>query len=120
MAKKSIGQKVGVWSFVAGLVIAVLVALVSGGQMSGMTAGVLGVLGLVVGLLNVADEEVNLFLLAALVFIVSASAITGVTSLLPGMLASWLSGFFTALVVFTAPAAFVVSLVALYHVAKDQ
>ena len=120
MAKKSIWPKVGSWSFIAGIVIAILVGLVSGGDMSSGTASLLGILGLIVGLLNIADEEVNLFLLAALVFLVSASAITAVTGVLPGTIAGWLTGFFTALVVFTAPAAFVVSLVALYHIAKDQ
>lgn len=119
MAKSNMWSKVGVWAFLAGLLIAIIVALFSG-TMTALTAGILAVLGIVVGLLNVADEEVHLFLLASLVFLVAAGSMATVGNLLPGVLAGWMTGFFAAIVVFMAPAAVIVSLVALYHIAKDK
>ena len=120
MAQNKMWAKVGVWSFVAGLVIAAAVAIFSQGQMSNTMAAVLGILGILVGILNVGDDEVQLFLLSSLAFLIAASSMKVVVDLLPGVIADWVSGFLAAVVVFAAPAAFVVSLTALYHVAKDQ
>lgn len=118
VAKKNIWSKVGVWSFVAGFVIAVLFALFAG-VLQGYSLVILAVLGLIVGLLNIVDEEVSLFLLASLVFLVAAGSMTTVLQVFPGLLGDWLQRFFVAVVVFVSPAAFIVSLTALYHIAKD-
>lgn len=121
MAKnnKKMWSKIGVWAFVIGLVIALLVALFNTG-FGGWATALLAILGLIVGLLNVADEEVSLFLLAALVLLVVAGSLTN----LFGVFGTGVSGFWTrfmsAIIAFVAPAAFVVSLTALYHIAKDR
>lgn len=120
MAKKNIWSKVGVWSFIAGLVIAVLVGLFTGAAFGATAITVLAILGLIVGLLNVADEEVHLFLLASLVFLVAAGTMSALLQVLPGTVAAAFQRFFAAIAVFVGPAAFVVSLTALYHVAKDR
>jgi hypothetical protein len=75
---------------------------------------VLAVLGLVVGFLNVAEKEVQNFLLAAIGLIMSASAIA-VLPFVGGMLTDIL-GY---LVVFIAPAVLVVAVKGLLATAKD-
>ncbi len=74
----------------------------------------LAVLGLVVGFLNVAEKEVQNFLLAAIGLIMSASAIA-VLPFVGGMLTDIL-GY---LVVFIAPAVLVVAVKGLLATAKD-
>jgi hypothetical protein len=116
-------SKVGVWSYVAGLVIAVLLALFSlfgrGPGLSGWAVGVLVVLGLIVGLLNISDDEVNTFLLAAIAFVVASSSMAAIFASL-GSSFDWLQTFMSAIAVFTAPGALVVAFKGLYNVAKDD
>ena len=76
MAKKKTPKfwsKVGVWSYIAGLAIALLVALFTVG-LEPWSMGVLAILGLIVGLVNIADSEVKLYLIGAIAFIISAGA----------------------------------------------
>jgi len=99
-----------------GLIIAVVAGFVyTTGNVN--VALVLGVLGIIVGLLNIADKEVQLFLVAAIAFIVSASALGGVFSRIPG-LEAYAPSVFNYIIVFTAPAAAVASLKALYECSK--
>lgn len=63
---------VGKWAFIAGLVIAVLAGF---GLNYAWVAWVLAVLGLIVGFLNVGEEETQKFLIAAIGLLMSASAI---------------------------------------------
>ena len=124
MAKKdekepNLMSKIGPWAFILGLVIAVLSAV------SGTLFWFLGLLGLVVGLMNVTDKEMNTFMLATLVFIVSANALsttlTKLVSLLP-VVGSWLNfvdPLLANVTLFVAPGAAVVALKALYNLSKD-
>lgn len=122
MAKGSkLWAKIGVWAYVVGIVIAILVALLA--QLEAWSVAVLAVLGIVVGLLNIGDEEVMLFLTASIAFVVAASQMGIVFNSLaavgtPGM--TFLGELMQAVVVFTAPGALVVAFKALYNVAKDD
>ena len=62
----------GKWAFIIGLVIAVLAGV---GFDYSWVAWVLAILGLIVGFLNVAAEETQQFLIAAIGLLLSASAI---------------------------------------------
>lgn len=62
----------GKWAFIIGLVIAVLAGL---GINYPWVAWVLAILGLIVGFLNISEEETSTFLLAAIGLLMSASAI---------------------------------------------
>lgn len=117
MAKKDNWMpQVGAWSFVLGLVIAILAGLFSGaGNATAIT--VLGILGLIVGLLNIGDKEVVLFLLANLAFITAASALNSVLGLIPAI-GAYVAPILGYIVVFVAPAAGIVALKALYEVAQ--
>ena len=112
-------SKIGPWSFILGLVIAVIAAL------SESVFWMLGVLGVVVGLLNISDREITLYLLSTLTFLVSANALsvtlTKLVSYLP-YIGNWLNfidPLLANITLFVAPGAGVVALKALYKISKD-
>ena len=70
MVKKGSGN-LGSWAFLIGIVIAVVLGLGYGGDMTQNLTMSLFVIGLIVGLLNVADKEVNAFLMSAVVLIIA-------------------------------------------------
>jgi len=102
-----------------GLLIAVIAGAMPGvlGAPSTM-ALLLGILGIIVGLLNVADKEVSLFLVAAIALLVSAAGLSMVLVNIQAI-GTVLSAILDNVVVFTAPAAAVVSLKALYVCSKE-
>jgi hypothetical protein len=121
VAKKSLMSKIGVWAYVAGIVIAIIVGIIGG--LGAITTSILAVLGVIVALLNISDEEVQLFLVASIAFVVAATAMGAVfTSLAStvGSVMTVLAQITSAIVVFTAPGALVVAFKALYNVAKDD
>lgn len=112
--------KVGVWAYIVGLIIALLVSIFSVQQnLAGWAIFTLVVLGIIVGLLNIGDEEVLMFLVASVAFIVAASSMGNIFQGL-GPAFAFLARFMDAVVVFTAPGALVVAFKALYHVARDD
>ena len=62
--EKGIMARVGPWAFILGLIIAVLTAMII--QPNTGLLWVLGLLGLVVGLMNIIDEEVKTYLIATI------------------------------------------------------
>lgn len=116
-SNKTLMDKIGVWAFVLGFVIALVVAIALPAGLTGPWVTTLVVLGFIVGLLNIADHEVNTYLIASVAFIVSALAFF----VMVGTEGPWsFAAVFTqAIIVFTAPAALVVSFKALYQVARD-
>jgi hypothetical protein len=116
--------KLGVWAFLVGLLLAVVLALVSVFQGQTTPAPwaiiVLAVLGVLVGILNVTASEVQRFLVAAIAFLLSMQSLAAVFYAL-GTTGVWggLSTFFNLVSVFMAPAAVVVAIQALYLLARD-
>jgi hypothetical protein len=115
--------KIGIWAFLVGLLLAVVLALVSvfqGTTVPAWAVVVLAVLGVLVGILNVTASEVQRFLVAMIAFLLSANALGAVFQAL-GSSGVWvgLTAFFQLLSVFMAPAAVVVALQALYLLARD-
>ncbi len=123
MAKKSIWSKIGVWSYLAGLLIAIVVGVLSqlgnGTGLTGLTIAILAILGVIVGLLNISDDEVSTFLLASIAFVVASSGMAAIFNTLGSNFVG-LTTFMSAIAVFTAPGALVVAFKALYNVAKDD
>ncbi len=121
-------EKYGEWAFLLGVLLAVVIGLFSsqlGSDMIGYVYAVLVLLGLVVGLLNIREKEINSFLIATIALIAVASSWQPVTAILTtvmgslgGALVAWIQGFFGALVAFVSPAAFVVALKAVYNLAS--
>lgn len=112
-------NKIGPWSFILGLVIAFVSAL------AGSVFWMLGALGGVVGLLNITDKEISLYLMASLTFLVSANALsvtlTKLVNLVP-LIGEWLNfidPLLANVTLFVAPGAGIVALKALYNISKD-
>jgi hypothetical protein len=121
MAEKG-GIRFGVWAFLIGLILAIVVALISGSgevvEVPPWSLIVLAVLGILVGLLNVTATEVQKFLIASIAFLLSFSSLGKVFE---GISLGWVGvgTFFYLLSVFMAPAAAVVAVKALFSIAKD-
>ena len=77
MEVKTVEEKIGHYSFIGGVVIAVVLGLVPAatlGTASGWLASLLVVLGLIVGFLNVTGKETKEFMMVAVVLIIAAFA----------------------------------------------
>ncbi len=118
--KKSTLQKVGGYSFLIGFLLAVIIGLIVGfgGATPSWAYGVLAVLGLVVGLLNISPEEVIAFLVSTVAFLLSFGALEALLSNL-GSVGAGLAVFFGLLQVFVAPAAAVVAVFAIIGLIRD-
>ena len=81
MAKKG-GNVLGSWAFLIGVILAVVLALI-GTALTGAAAYVLVIAGIIVGLLNIADEETTPFLLAGAVLIIASALGQGVVDVIP-------------------------------------
>ncbi len=126
MAKKEDGgsmmQKVGSWAFIAGMVIAIIAGLISGGsggKMSALIVSVLAVLGLIVGFLNVTGKETTPFLIATVSLVVITS-LGGTTLGNIDVVGPYMSGIFAAIMTFVIPATIIVALKAIYALAADE
>lgn len=75
MAKKS-GSTLGSWAFLIGVIVALIVGLL--GPVGTTMGWILVVLGLLVGILNIAEKEVQNFLLAGTVLVILSSFGAGV------------------------------------------
>lgn len=121
---KDIWFQVGRWSYVAGLVMALLAALF--GMNSSWIPIVLFVLGLIVGFINISAKEEELFLIGAIAFLVSMVSVTSVLQLISKIIgvSSYIVAVITMilgyLVVFATGATIIVSIKALYKVSKDK
>lgn len=109
MAKKS-SAKLGVWAFIVGLIIAIIAAFFG---MNNTWVIVLGILGIIVGLLNITNREVMLYLLASITLMISAGSLNAVVGKVV-----YFSVFLGYVIAFVAPGAAIVSLRALYEVAR--
>jgi hypothetical protein len=122
-------QTVGVWAFIAGIVIALIVGMVAGitgmsGTAIGLWTGVMVLLGLVVGALNVTDKEVNSFIIAAIGMSIGAVALRDMGALLSATQATatmgqMLSVGFGIFGTFIAGAVFIPAVKAIYKLSKD-
>ena len=107
-------QKIGHYSFIGGVIIAVVLGLASsqlGAATVAWLTSLLVVLGLTVGFLNVAGKEVKDFLLVATVLIIAAFA-GGASDILGAVqtIGPYLAGVFTQILAFVVPATVVVGL----------
>jgi hypothetical protein len=102
---------VGKWAFIVGLVLAVVVGYIFQAE---WVIWVLAVLGVIVGLLNVTREDTERFLLAAIAFALSVTALSTVPVL--GLSITNILGYVAA---FVAGAMVVVALKALFQTARS-
>ncbi|MDP7116456.1 MAG: hypothetical protein QF632_05125 [Candidatus Woesearchaeota archaeon] len=104
-------KKVGHYSFIVGVIVAIVLGLVSLGSATPWLSSLLVVLGLIVGFINVTGKETREFLLVSAVLIIAAG-LGGVTTTLGAVevIGPYLSGIFTKILAFVVPATVVVAL----------
>lgn len=68
MVKKSLGDLIGGWAFLIGVIIAVIIGII--GTPSSTMLTILIVIGILVGLFNIADKEVSSFLMSGVVLVI--------------------------------------------------
>ncbi|MCH8004509.1 MAG: hypothetical protein IH934_07830 [Nanoarchaeota archaeon] len=107
-------QKIGHYSFIGGVIIAVVLGLFStqvGAAAGAWLASLLVVLGLIVGFLNVSGKETKEFLTVATVLVIAAFA-GGASDILGGVqiIGAYLQGIFSNMLAFIVPATVVVGL----------
>jgi ATP synthase protein I len=102
---------VGKWAFIVGLVLAAVVGFLFQAQ---WVVWVLAILGVIVGLLNITGEDTEKFLLAAIAFALSVTALNTVPVL--GFLITNILGY---VAVFVAGAVVVVALKVLFQTARS-
>jgi len=105
----------GAWAYIVGLIVATAAAIIRPAGLDNYTIIILAVFGVVVGLMNITEEEVLLFLVASLAFVMSASSVRLVLASSP-----FISTLMNGIIIFTAAGAFVVSFKALFKVAKSE
>ncbi len=117
-------QKVGSWAFIFGLIVAVLAGVISSPQWAPMIVLALGILGLIVGFLNVTARESTPFLVAAIALVTSSSGLAVVLTTLPSLAGVPIAGVIASILsnisVFVAPAAVLVALRSIYALASTE
>ena len=103
-------EQIGPWSFIAGLILALVFAFL---EAAPWVAWTLGAIGIAVGLLNITDKEIQSFLIAAVAFVVSANSLVDILKV------DFVGKFLVNVQSLIAPAAAVVAIIALYKLAKD-
>jgi hypothetical protein len=108
---------IGAWAFLIGVIIALVVGLV--GYVSNQTwMIVLMAFGIIIGLLNVAGQELKDFMIAGTVLVI-VSALGGPAFLTLEIAQVKVGAVFQALTIMFVPATIVVSLKSLFALAKN-
>ncbi len=131
-AKSKHGKNIGSWAFIIGFVIAMIAGLIAGIQaidptfmmnvdIVGSTAGLLVVIGLIVGLVNVSGKESISFLIAAIAMSSAPAAFGAMMQALPqaSVVLQFLGSLTGAIAAFVAPAAVVVALKVIYSTGRQ-
>ena len=112
MAKSKSGNIIGSWAFLIGVILAIVLG--AGLLQSNNTwAIVLVIIGLIIGLLNIADEEAGPFLISGAVLIIASSLGQQALSAIPV-----LDGILSALLAIFVPATIIVAIRNVFGLAK--
>ena len=118
-AENEMVKHIGKWAFLVGLLAAVVIAVMAGTGVPLWAILLLAIDGVIVGVLNVTEDEAPSFLIAAIAFMVSFMVFAR-------LFGEVLGGFpvvgvvFTMLNVFVAPAALIVALNVMFDKARDK
>jgi hypothetical protein len=113
-------ERIGNYSFIIGVIIAIVLGIVSLGAATPWLASLLVILGLVVGLLNVTGKQTKEFLLVATVLVITAG-LGGAGATLGGteIVGPYLQGIFAQVLAFLVPATIVVALKDIYRLCEN-
>ena len=109
-------EKAGSWSFIIGVVVALLSGFLTGQE--AWIIPTLAVLGLIVGLLNVGSHETQEFLFAALAIVV-VTGLGGATLVATPIIGPQLQTILNSILAFVLPASIVVALREIYGLAAN-
>ncbi|MEN7981886.1 MAG: hypothetical protein ABFQ65_00380 [Nanoarchaeota archaeon] len=127
MVIKSQENSIGAWAFLIGVILALIIGISATlipipalTAYSAQIYGILLILGLIVGFVNVAGKESQTFMLAgAVLVIVSKFGMESVTGSLIGIgIGETVSSIFAALLVLFVPATIIVALKTVFSIAK--
>lgn len=110
---KAKNNLLGGWAFLVGVILALVIGLGIAGSLTDMWIYVLLVLGLLVGLLNINDEETQPFLMSGLSLIIASALGQSVVSGVP-----YFSGILQAMLVLFVPATIVVAIKNVFNLAR--
>ena len=111
MAKFNKGNRIGSWSFLIGVILALLFGLF--GALNQGVVMMLVLLGLVIGFLNIADEEVSPFLMSGTVLVIVSALGQGVVDGVPIF-----GNILMALTILFVPATIIVALKNVFSLAR--
>lgn len=128
MASKTVNY--GEYAFLGGVVLAFVIGVMSSlipAAVMPLLIAIMFILGIVVGVANIQDKEVNTFLIATIALLLATTswntllaATLGLFGVLGNNLAVLIAGFTGTLVAFISPAAFIVALKAVYNLASPD
>ena len=119
MAKDDMMAKVGSWSFIIGALIAVILGAIASTAGTTWVIGLILVLGVIVGLLNISDREIVPFLVACVAFLVAAPVFGGAVASF-GTTFGWLTRILIHMAIFVVPAAIIASFKAILALAGSR
>jgi hypothetical protein len=108
-----IWNKIGAYSFVVGLVLALIAAFVTPNSTNNNIFWFLGIVGLIIGFLNISDKEINLYLISSITWLLIYLSFNNIFGNV-----YFLTSLITYIVIFVAPGAAIISLKALYNISK--
>jgi hypothetical protein len=114
MAKITTSSKLGHWVFLIGIALAVILGIMWPNKI--LIAGILVLLGIIVGFLNIRVDETHDFLLASVALLIAAKSFQFIPAIGPLSLENIL----TYLAVFVAAAAVIVSLTTVWKLASTR
>jgi hypothetical protein len=107
-------QKIGAYAFLLGILISIIFGLLYTSSVKWVTT-ILIILGIIVGLLNIEDRNISLFLIATISLIATSTSLNA----LP-VIGEIVRNILFNLVHFVAPAALIVSIVAIIRVSNSR
>ncbi len=113
MAKKhTSGNVIGSWAFLIGVIIAFVLGLL--GEVNNTVTIILIVLGLIIGLFNIADEETGPFLMSGAVLVIVGALGSSIVGKI-----SFVGSILQALTILFVPATIIVALKNVFVLAKN-
>ena len=118
MAKRKADMtRAGAWAFLGGLLIAVILGFMPSAISPTNTVLVLGILGIIVGLINVTEKEVGNYLVANIAFLVASDGLLTLAMVIPTV-GAYLANIVSNIIAFVAPGAAIVALKSIFQIAK--
>ena len=126
MNQKKFKKTVGSWAFFIGVILAFCVGIFGGlmGISVGestltLTMAALLVIGIIIGLFNITEKETASFLFSGLALIIASALGSGISSLMPEMVALTWGLTLSAILAIFVPATIIVAIKHVFAYAKD-